>query len=271
MCLAIMVEYLDLLYKSLTFIQKISVVVLINLILAIISILTKKLTIGASIIAFFMGVIVFYSINIRGFIILLSFFVLCSFATKLSNKSNKITRSSIQVISNGLFATLYSILFFYSNNIEFVVLFSVAIAESTSDTLSSEIGILSKKDPISLISKRKVKKGISGGVTSLGLFSGIIGSFFIAILFYLLFKTTIVYLYIIVVSSFLGNLFDSILGDTIQPLYYDKETNTYTEKEEIDGRETEKIRGARFFDNNLVNLSSNLLSILIAQSLLFLF
>ena len=51
-------------------------------------------------------------------------------------------------------------------------------AAVASDTFSSELGILAKTSPVMITAPwKKVPKGTNGGVTTLGLFFGLLGSF----------------------------------------------------------------------------------------------
>lgn len=275
-----MVEQLDNLFFSQIYYIQILISLIINLVIVFLSYKTKKLDITGSITALFLGMVIFLCLGLKGYLILMFFFVLSAITSKISNKkfkTNKIhekgsNRDSMQVIANGMIAMLYAIMFKLSFDNVYLVLYSVAIAQSLSDTLSSDIGVLSKTKPISIRTFKKVEKGFSGAISLLGCISGIVGSFLVSILFALLLNLdkskTIYYIMIIISSSFVGNLFDSFLGSTIQVLYYDREKNEYTEQKIRNNRKLEKIRGASFFDNDMVNLSSNLISCLLAYSLL---
>ena len=62
-------------------------------------------------------------------------------------------------------------------------------------------------------------------------------------------------------------LSDSILGATLQGHYWDPTKQMITEKErDADGNRLELCRGIRWIDNDVVNLISNIISVLLGAS-----
>ena len=177
-------------------------------------------------------------------------------------------RDMMQVAANGLPAALMLILSRISPfPITAIVAFAAAIAEAEADTMASEIGMLSHKDPVSIITFTKVPKGLSGGVTVLGTASAALSSFLIAFLFMGTFGCLWKDFFIIAASGTLGALFDSFLGATLQVHYRDR-TGALTEKEkDEDGNDNTRVRGIRWIDNDMVNLLSGLFSSSVAFAL----
>ncbi|EQD55638.1 membrane protein containing DUF92, transmembrane [mine drainage metagenome] len=115
---------------------------------------------------------------------------------------------------------MYHTLFFSDSYGIFIFAgFIGAVAAITSDKFSSELGVLDGM-PVQLISFKRVKKGVSGGVTAIGLLAGIAGALIIAITPLLVysqavsaFHVGIAYIILaVLVGGFFGTIFDSLLG-----------------------------------------------------------
>ena len=65
--------------------------------------------------------------------------------------------------------------------------FFAAFASALADTLSSEIGILSKRKPVLITTLKQVKPGTDGGVTPLGMIAALVGATIIASVHFILF------------------------------------------------------------------------------------
>ncbi|MGC8537767.1 MAG: DUF92 domain-containing protein [Candidatus Micrarchaeia archaeon] len=135
-------------------------------------------------------------------------------------------RTTRNVLANGLWPTIMALLFYISANwfsgaygLLIFAAFVGSVAAITSDKFSSELGVLDGM-PTQLISFKKVKKGVSGGVTAIGLLSGFLGSALISITPLLAyghlaraFGPSIWYVVLAaLVGGFFGTVFDSILG-----------------------------------------------------------
>ena len=224
------------------------------IIMAVIARRRRFLTLSGTVMSMVIGAVVFYIGGVSGIVMLLFFFLSGSVVGKLVRGVDRIgkkgsERDMMQVAANGLPAALMLILSRISPfPITALVAFAAAIAEAEADTMASEIGMLSHKDPVSIITFTKVPKGLSGGVTVLGTaFMGTFGC---------LWKD----FFIIAASGTLGALFDSFLGATVQVHYRDR-TGALTEKEkDEDGNDNTRVRGIRWIDNDMVNLLSGLFS-----------
>ena len=135
-------------------------------------------------------------------------------------------RTTKNVLANGLWPIFIAIVFFISvkwfagiYGIFIFTAFVGSVAAITSDKFSSELGVLDGM-PIQLISFKRVKKGVSGGVTAVGLLSGFFGSAIISITPLLVYgqvsKLFGAYMFYIIIAAliggFFGTVFDSILG-----------------------------------------------------------
>jgi uncharacterized protein (TIGR00297 family) len=163
-------------------------------------------------------------------------------------------------VANGGVAAAASILTLYSNSPLLQAAFLGAISTATADTLATEIGLLSKSRPRLITNLRqKVGAGTSGGVSLLGTLVVIISGLLIGAVSILLGVSTMSGTRILAVSllgGFVGSTFDSLLGATIQGVYRCTICGTVTEAGIHHDKPAVKIRGAKLFDNNTVNLAA---------------
>lgn len=233
----------------------------------------------AVITAFIVGITLYYGGGGSLIFSIVLFFVLGTLITKITNKyklNAKLveevheSRNSVQVLANSLPAVILiwiSILFNFDRDLILISSF-VCIAASSADTFASEIGMFSKKDPISIITFKKVRPGLSGGVTFLGLISSIFGSFLVSILVLLKYNFR-VYLFVSILG-FISSVLDSVLGALLQVKYIDEEGNIF-EKKLNNGIELKKYSGISFIDNNMVNILSNLIVTFLSFILMYKF
>jgi uncharacterized membrane protein len=157
-------------------------------------------------------------------------------------------------------------------------------AAVAADTLSSELGILSKSKPVLITTLRTVPPGSNGGVTLAGLLAGVGGSAAIALtsLFLLPFcaehnsVTRLQTFVLLTVLGTAGTLLDSLLGAVLQASVIDRRTGKIVEGpggvkvltkpgqtqsrqgpngESTDGHESRVINsGNDILDNNQINL-----------------
>ncbi len=132
-----------------------------------------------------------------------------------------------------------------------------SIAASNADSWASEIGGLSTKTPVMITNLKPITKGISGGVTLLGTSGGVLGSFFISTLGYLLMpiNNSLTLLWIAFISGIIGFMLDSLLGALIQAQYIDA-NNGATERSE----NGTLVKGFSWIDNDMVNLICSFIS-----------
>ena len=138
------------------------------------------------------------------------------------------------------------------------------------DTLSSELGILSKRDPILITSLRRVPRGTNGGCSMLGLGCSMLGGATIgfgALLIDVLsgFDTSFSYILFGIFSGTTGSIIDSLLGATLQVTYFDEEKKVISDKSS-----QEKSKCVAGMDV-LSNVQVNLLSVAITSALGFFF
>lgn len=170
------------------------------------------------------------------------------------------TRSWNNVLANGGVVLVIAIIEFFIHGEIFAAAFLGAIATSTSDTLATEVGLLSKKSP-RLITRLSiiVNPGLSGGVTTLGLIMALVGSSIIGLVGVVLGFINGDYIKILIISifsGFFGATVDSLFGATIQGSYRCKVCGVQTENQLHHDEPTKLFRGFSFVGNSAVNLFS---------------
>ena len=180
------------------------------------------------------------------------FFILSTLLSKVGMKNlreSKSGRNASQVFANGGVGLVLCIFnHFYQMELIYIM-FLASIAAANSDTWATEIGKLSRTRPKDIISGRSLNKGESGGITFIGLLGSMSGSFVIATVGYFLDINTS-YLIILFISGFLGSIFDSILGSTLQSRFILIDGKTIKEEKETDSYH---YSGLVSINNNSVN------------------
>ena len=180
------------------------------------------------------------------------FFILSTLLSKVGIKNLrelKSGRNANQVFANGGVGLVLCIFnHFYQMELIYIM-FLASIAAANSDTWATEIGKLSRTRPKDIISGRSLNKGESGGITFIGLLGSMSGSFVIAAVGLFL-DINISYLIIVFISGFLGSLFDSILGGTLQSRFILMDGKTIKEEKDTDSYH---YSGLVSINNNSVN------------------
>ncbi len=241
--------------------------VLLPSILALFALYKNKISLSGIILAWFMGIIICYLGGYYAFLALAVVFILTVLSDKVKkNKADK-TRNILQIISNVLTATLCIVLFYFTNNNIFYIMYFCVIAGSLSDTLASSIGTLSKAKPINIFTFKKLKIGESGGVSLLGLFISLLGGMIIGAI-YLISQFNLLNFVLISIMGFSGSFFDSIVGTLYEAKFQCIKCHQKTDDKTHCNKKTKLIKGYSFMDNNMVNLLSNIFIFIISYLIL---
>ena len=129
------------------------------------------------------------------------------------------------------------------------------MAAVNADTWGTELGVLSASPPRLITSGEEVERGASGGVTFLGYLASIGGALVIG-LFAKLFTPGASVVLVAVLGGLAGATVDSVLGATVQGIFFCPKCGKETESHPIHhcGTETTYLRGWRWLNNDLVNL-----------------
>jgi len=222
------------------------------------------------------GTLVFAMGGVTWGLLLVAFFVSSSALSHyqerakepLAEKFQKGHRRDLgQVAANGGWGALISLAFGFHPDPALFIAFAGAMATVNADTWATELGVLSKIAPRLITNGRVVPVGSSGGVTPLGTFVAFCGALLIGALAILLLLVApdpllpfarshglLLFPIVIAAAGLFGSLFDSLLGATIQAIYFcdfdQKETESALHR---CGHATRLIRGWRWLDNDWVN------------------
>ena len=166
-------------------------------------------------------------------------------------------RDALQVLANGgIFSAAAAASIVHPSPI-WMCIGAGAIAASSADTWSTEIGVLSSGSPRSIITGRKVAPGESGGVTWLGTAGGVAGALVIAFITILVGWNSAATLTAIM-GGFTGCLVDSLLGGTLQLRRWCDRCNRATERTiHLCGTTTLVAGGLPWLTNDAVNALSS--------------
>jgi uncharacterized protein (TIGR00297 family) len=188
---------------------------------------------------------------------LIAFFLLGSIASKIKNTSKIVAeqrqekggaRTWKQVIANSFPALVLAWLFKFFPTQDYFILLSFAVfAAAAADTISSEIGMLSSQKAFHILTWKEFPKGLSGGVTLLGIFAGIMGSLLISL--FVLIDYSFKELVFVFILGVLGTIIDSILGASLQRKYRNDSGDLVEEKTQSE----KPTMGLKFISNNAVN------------------
>ncbi len=205
-------------------------------------------------------------------VVLIAFFVLSSALSfyrrrekrSLAEKFAKGSRRDVgQVLANGGLGLLLALPLFLIGEMSVRwLLFAAyigAIATVNADTWATELGVLSRRPPRLLTTGAVVERGTSGGVTLWGTIVALLGGMAIGLVAALFVGDALRWGGIGALSGLVGALFDSLLGATVQAIYYSDKRQKETERAcEVDGTPNRWVRGWRWMTNDVVNFLSSL-------------
>jgi uncharacterized protein (TIGR00297 family) len=183
-------------------------------------------------------------------------------ASAAADKFTKGSRRDIsQAVANGGLATLFALLYGFSRSPRTRRLakagFTGALATANADTWATELGVLSTSSPRLMTSGKRVAPGTSGGVTLLGMAASALGACSLGFFFWAgqgFRKSLAPAPLLALISGMAGSGFDSLLGATLQAMYYCPACKTETERRiHRCGTRTESLRGLAWMNNDVVN------------------
>ena len=154
------------------------------------------------------------------------------------------------------------------------------MATVNADTWATELGVLASDAPRLITTGRPVAPGTSGGITRYGTLAALTGAAFIGVTAFLLIQiaslatrgelllTDLPIVVIAAAAGLAGSLFDSLLGASVQQIYWCDHCEKETERQVHScGMDTRPLRGWSWMNNDMVNLLSSLVGGLLAGSL----
>jgi uncharacterized protein (TIGR00297 family) len=233
--------------------------------------------------AFILGAVVFGFGGLAWAVVLLTFFITSSGLSRFfTRRKEKVEdsfakggrRDAWQVAANGGIAGVAVLLhLFYPQSVMPWVMFASAFAAANADTWATELGVLNKTWPRKITTWVPVPPGTSGGVSLAGTLAAAAGSLLIALAAVLLWPDAVtgtgdrlIFGVVILVAGVGGSLVDSLLGATVQAIYWCKHCGKETEKFPTHscGSQTAKIWGWGWMNNDWVNFACTLSAALLA-------
>jgi len=208
--------------------------VLLVLILAgamIASVAAGKLTVAAAFTGGLLGLFIYAGAGFTGITLVAVFFMLGTLATswKKSYKEkaglseiNSSRRNAGQVIANAGVAAICGLLccLFPQYVLVFRLMMAASLSSAMADTLSSELGNVYGKRFYNILSLQKDTRGLNGVVSLEGTIIGAVGSIIIALVYAAGFGFSINTFIVIIIAGTIGNLFDSVLGASLERKHF---------------------------------------------------
>ena len=215
--------------------------------------------------------------------LLITFFVLSSLLSKykestkaqFSEKFAKGSRRDLgQVLANGGAGALLALAHALSGHPALFFAFLGAIAAVNADTWATELGVLDPAPPRLITTGAAVERGTSGGISRLGMLATLAGGAAIGLSGWayqylagglggsgasaLPSVGGVIIMTACVLGGLAGSLGDSLMGATIQAIYYSERRGKETERPvDGDGARNHLIRGWAWLSNDWVNFLSS--------------
>lgn len=238
----------------------------------------RALAVSGMIAAMVIGALIFGLGGLPWAALMLAFFISSSllsrmFSARKKSIAEKFEKGSrrdwAQVFANGGFGAFLAVisLLFLSESWTWLA-FAGAMATVTADTWATELGVLSPKPPRLITSGKPVPTGTSGGVTLAGTAATLAGGVFIGLIGWVFApdSRTLAFLAAVSLAGLAGSMVDSLLGATIQAIYYDTDRQKETERKILnsDGTPADPIRGFVWMNNDMVNFISSVIGAITA-------
>ncbi len=235
----------------------------------------KTLNRSGMLAAALVGTVIFGIGGLSWAILLLTFFVTSSLLSRLFRKQKRgldekfskgHERDAGQVFGNGGVAALLAAAHgLFPDSPWPWIGFAAALAAVNADTWATELGVLNPTAPRLITDlKKQVEKGTSGGISVWGTGAAFLGAALIAALAVWLSPYPGLgglHWLLISLAGLAGSLLDSLLGATVQAIYYCPSCQKETEKHPLHscGTETVQVRGWRRLNNDVVNLACSVM------------
>lgn len=228
--------------------------------------------------------------------LLITFFVLSSVLSKykesakatLAEKFAKGSQRDIgQALANAGVGSLIAVAYPFVHHPALFFAFVGAMATVNADTWATELGVLSRRPPRLITTGTRVEPGTSGGVSLRGTLATLAGGFVIGLAATVLmaideflgglgvsltggdsYALALILPLVAAFSGLIGSLCDSLLGATVQAIYYSAAREKETERAiDHDGTPNRLLRGWRWLNNDWVNFISSAVGAVISALL----
>jgi uncharacterized protein (TIGR00297 family) len=210
-------------------------------------------------------------------VLLLAFFFSSSLLSRLGGAPKREMQAAFakggrrdagQVLANGGLSSLFATLYGLRPEAFWLAGVAGALAAANSDTWATELGVLSRRPPRRITNLEPVPRGASGAVSPLGLCASLAGAILIAGLGALMAGCGSLGA-AVVIGGMSGSLADSLLGATLQAIYFCPTCHRETEHHPIHtcGDTTRRLRGWQWLNNDGVNWAATAVGGLVAIGL----
>jgi uncharacterized protein (TIGR00297 family) len=206
--------------------RRIVLAVGINLALAVLALSSKMVNRSGAVCGFLLGVAVYLGYGYKSFLMMFTFFLIGSVATRLGYARKALrgvaekhggARSWREAVANSLAGAFFSLLVITTHHEgAFLLALIAAFAEAAGDTVSSEIGQWLSRRAYLITTFRPVPAGENGGVSAGGSIAGLLASALVVALAFALGLCGRGCATIALAAAVAGNLLDSVLGATIE-------------------------------------------------------
>ncbi|QQR92868.1 MAG: DUF92 domain-containing protein [Candidatus Iainarchaeum archaeon] len=191
------------------------VVGVVLLLIAILSIRKNLLDLMGIVIGFIVSIFVAEKGGLGSFFAIIVFFLvgeaITRYTRKIHQRKTHERRSTVNIIGN-IGPALIALAF---NPVLFNVAFFGSLAAAFGDTLSSEIGVLSKERPLLITTLKPANAGEDGAVSLLGFMAAAVGGLLFGIIAFIVSQNWI-WIPIMLLAGVVGSAVDSYIGATLQ-------------------------------------------------------
>lgn len=233
----------------------------------------RSLSFDGALAAFAVGAIVFGAGGWPAAAVLLAFFVPSSLLTRVGRERKSALRgterpaprNAWQVLANGGVAAACAIAAL-AWRVPFSAAFAGAFAAASADTWGTEVGTLSRRAPVSILTFKPTETGLSGGVTLLGTAATVAGALCVALVAAFVLVAPLL---AVCAGGVAGALADSIAGASIQERRWCPSCDSPCETPlHHCGSATSLRGGVRGIQNDAVNVMATLCGALVAALML---
>ncbi len=234
--------------------------------ISVLSYKLKFLNLKGTFAIFVLAMVIFGLGGLNWTIPILVFFIFSSLISKIRRKNFEINskytethspRDHMQVLANGGFGGILVILNYFLPSEFFYFAFVSSIAAVCADTWSTEIGTITQAATVNILTFKVVQQGTSGGVSITGTIGGIIGATLITLSSLLWINVKhFYYVIFIIFAGIIGNLFDSVLGASVQAKYKCTVCSNVIEKPFHCKEAALLIKGFKWINNDVVNFAT---------------
>ena len=169
------------------------------------------------------------------------------------------TRDIGQALANGGVAAAAALAYGLTGQASWLGAALGALAAANADTWATELGVLARRPPRMITNLKPAAAGTSGAVSGVGTLAALGGAAFVGAVAAIPAGEWWTRLPWVALAGLAGALLDSLLGATVQGVYYCPECQKETERRlHRCGTPTHLHRGAPWLGNDLVNLLATL-------------